>query len=426
MIKNKNIFLFLGFVFFTSFFSYFLIYKKKYVSKPIRSDAQGYYAYLPAFLIYQDFALQKIDLYQKELTSLVFPPIYYNLATGKYINKYAPGIAILILPFFLLAHLCSFVLGFPLTGYTLVYQHFSGIAGIFYLISGLFFLSKIYQAYFSKKALILTLTSLVFATNLFHYATFDSLMSHVYSFFLISVFLYQLLLWQKKPTKGNSIIIGLLIGLIFLVRNVNLVFGFLLLPFLKKNLKSGTALSLIKHLSLIFLSFLLVSLPQFLYWHYVSDKFLFFPYKGEGFNFFSPKISAVLFSPRKGLFFWTPIFSLGFLGIKGLKKKINRLFYSFLLILPIFLYLISSWHDWAFGASFGHRVFIDVYPIFGFFLCLGFEKLIKKIGLQKTFIFLTFFIVLNLTNMFKYWQRILPYDQVTLGIYLKNLFVLIK
>lgn len=428
MLKDKNLLVFLILTFLVCFLGYFLVYQKKYVNQPIRADAEGYYAYLPAFLIYQDFSLAKADFYQPQSKFLVYPAIYFNSSTNNYINKYPLGVALLVLPFFVLAHLVSGLAGLPLTGYTFLYQHFVGLAGIFYLALGLFFLAKLYRNFFSRKVVLLTLLSLVFATNLFHYATFDSLMSHVYSFSLISLFLYQVHLWQKNPTKAKSIIIGFLIGLIFLVRNINLAFVLILLPFVKKHRKYFPSIAF---------SFLIVCLPQLLYWYSVAGKFILFSYQSEGFNFYNPKILQVLFFPRKGLFFWAPIFLLGLLAIKDLKKRIGPLFSSFLFVLPLFLYLVSSWYDWAYGASFGNRVFIDTYPLLGFFLASFFEKALKKPEFRKVFYFqvsknklvyalLIFFVFLNLTNMFKYWQRILPYDQVSLEIYLKNLFIFLR
>ena len=110
----------------------------------------------------------------------------------------------------------------------------------------------------------------------------------------------------------------------------------------------------------------------------------------------------------------------------NLSKKIKYLPWLIVIIL-INVYLISAWHDWSFGASFGHRAFIDIYPALGLFLAAFFEKAWKNNLFKKIALFLlTIFIMINLTNMFKYWQRILPHDQTSLEIYLKNLFIFIK
>lgn len=413
MIKKRKLYIFFGLVIFCCLLGYFFVYKLKFNNRGIRSDGAGYYAYLPAFLIYKDFSLEKADFYQVDAKYLDYPAIYFSHFTQRYVNKYPIGVALLVLPFFSLAHLISSFSGLPMTGYTLIYQYFVRAAGPFYLIIGLYFLMKVYQSNFSLKTAMISLLSLVFATNLFHYAVNDNLMSHVFSFFLISTYLYLLFDWKRDVNWSKSFLVGLVLGLVFLVRNTNLIFAFALIPFVKRNLK---------YFSVIMLAFLIVCLSQFLYWKYSAGKYLLFSYQGEGFNFLNPQIYGVLFSPRKGLFFWSPIFLLGFLGVGNLKKKIGPLFYSFLFVILIFVFLAASWYDWAFGASFGHRAFIDLYPILGLFLAAGLEKLIKKIGFRKTAVILIFLIFLNLTNMIKYWQGILPHDHTTLEVYFKNLF----
>ena len=419
---HKKLVIFLSFILGLSLLAYFLVYQLKFVPQPLRADAAGYYAYLPAFLIYQDFDFKQFNLYLPDVHIFKSPAIYYLTSTGKYINKYPLGTAFLMAPFFLLAHLVSLLLSLPLTGYSWFYQYFVGLAGVFYLILGLFFLAKVYKRYFSPTIVLLILSSLVFSTNLFHYASFDSLMSHVFSFALISILLYLITKKEKVLDSKRGVLIGIILGLIFLVRNINLIFGLLALPLVKQCFQKRK----IRNFFLIIFSFLIVSFPQFCYWHYAADRWLFFSYKGEGFNFLNPQIFKTLFSVRKGLFFWAPIFLLSFLGIKQLKQRSKVLFFPLLVVILLFIYLTSSWHDWAYGASFGHRAFIDLYPLLGLFLGAGLEKLAKRFNFKNVCIFLIFLIVLNLTNMLKYWQRILPYDQVSLEIYLKNLFKFIR
>lgn len=416
--KNNHFLLFLTFIFFISLLGYLIVYKFKITTKPIRADAEGYYAYLPAMLIYKDPGMILTSIYQPDALSFSSPPIYQNLNTNRNIDKYPLGVAILLLPFFIIAHFLSFIISSPLDGYAPLYQYIVGSAGIFYLLIGLYYLKKLYQHFFNFKTIIITLTLLLFATNLYHYATFDSLMSHVFTFTLLSVFLYKLINWSKQPTLKNSLVLGGIWGLLILIRNTNIIFGLLLLPCFKKHLKYSL---------LIMLTALLISLPQLIYWRYVSGSFIIFSYKGESFNFLNPNFYGVLLSPRKGLFFWTPIWLLGFWGIKTLSKKIKPLFLSLIAIVILSVWINASWYDWAMGASFGNRTLIDIYPILGLFLATLVETIWTNPKIRKpTIIFFLLLILINLTNMIKYWQRILPYDQVTLKLYINNLFKIIK
>ena len=84
-----------------SLYSYFYLYNAGNLHKSfqVRSDGEGYYMYLPAYIIHRDFSLQKMkDLVDSGIEGLS------QQANGRYINKYAIGEAIMIMPFFLLAH----------------------------------------------------------------------------------------------------------------------------------------------------------------------------------------------------------------------------------------------------------------------------------------------------------------------------------
>ena len=49
---------------------------------------------------------------------------------------------------------------------------------------------------------------MTFGTNLFHYGVYDSVFSHVYSFFLIAVLLTLVDAWWAEPTLGRSVWLG--------------------------------------------------------------------------------------------------------------------------------------------------------------------------------------------------------------------------
>ncbi|MFC1711801.1 hypothetical protein ACFLZ1_04425 [Patescibacteria group bacterium] len=413
--KDKNIVYFLIFTLIFCLSSFIYIFFGGIKQKAITSDAQGYYAYLPAFLIYKDYDMDKSDIYHPESGSLEFPAIYLNPNTGKHMSKYPIGVSVLLLPFFILAHILALVFNFPQTGFSLIYQYVVGLAGLFYLNMGLVFLYKAYNFYYSKKATLVTLFSLVFATNLLHYATFESLMSHVFSLFLISVFLFMLKKWHKQNSVKNSILLGILVGLIFLVRNLNILVLFLLLGYInKKN---------VKRITYIVVSFLIIILPQLIYWKFAAGQPLLYSYAGEGFNFLDPRVKGFLLSYRRGLLFWSPIFVLLVFGLKGLKQKLGNFSYAIFLFLGIFVFITSSWKEWAYGSGFGNRALIDIYPILGIILANFFEKLNSNLRLRQAgYILVVLFIVLNLTNMIKYWHGVLPPDHVTLELYLKNIY----
>lgn len=413
------------FVFLVSIFIYFYIFTKPISrNNPIHSDGEGYYAYLPAILLEREISVINPSRYETTRKVLQFPAFNLWEKTDKYLNKYPMGVAILLLPGFLLATIVSFITGFPLDGYNIVYQHFAGISASVYLALGVLFLFKVYSKYFSRNISYLTILTLIFATNLLHYSTYDSTFSHVFGFFVISTSLYLIQKWYQKADLINSAVLGFFFGLSFLVRNTHIVLFlifFLYGIYSKKSLFKNFNLLLNRKIQLLWLilAFSITIFPQFMYYYSVTGSLYVFSYVEEGFNWFSPAWYGVLFSPRKGFFFWAPVFFLMCFSVFQI-KKIRKWVLAALIVITIETYLIASWHQWWYGDSFGHRGFIDIYPVLGIFLGASLSFLLKKRVVKYfTLVSLGLFIVLNLFLMTKYWVGVLPRDHTTIDTYLK-------
>lgn len=104
---------------------------------PIRADALGYYAYLPAAFIYRNISMEKMikvhvgsdkSFYTKAESWSWFGISRYP-ETGKYLDKYPLGAALMMVPFFLLAHGLTLGLGQPADGFSLLYQSLVSMGG---------------------------------------------------------------------------------------------------------------------------------------------------------------------------------------------------------------------------------------------------------------------------------------------------------
>ena len=120
--------------------------------------------------------------------------VYKYENTGNYLDKYPVGVAVMALPFFLVAHAGTLILslhsGVAPNGYTdPLYHAAQAFSGLFYGLLGLVILKKLLDKYFSAKVVYLTIILITFGTNLFHYFTYDAVFSHAYSFFLFTLFL---------------------------------------------------------------------------------------------------------------------------------------------------------------------------------------------------------------------------------------------
>jgi len=156
----------------------------------IRSDGVGYYLYLPAIFIEHDISLQKVaDIhFDGQIPEWTGAWLYKD--TQKYLIKYPIGEALLMSPFFFSAMIISYLTGAPIDGFSFYFQCAGAFSGFFYTLVGLAILWRVLQIYFSQNTILLALSGLFFGTNLFHYATYDSIFSHGYSFFLFSAFIF--------------------------------------------------------------------------------------------------------------------------------------------------------------------------------------------------------------------------------------------
>ena len=350
--------------------------------KVIQWDIKNYYAYLPAVFIYGDHSLE-FTKEDPEFFGDKFWPI--TTLTGWLVIITSMGLSMLYLPFFLMGHLAAWLTGAEMNGFSPPYAFFLVISSLFYVLLGLFALRKVLLRYFSDGITALTLLAIFFATNLFFYTAHEGPMSHAYNFALFAFFILLTIQWYEKPVLKNSLLLGLLAGLISLVRPTNII---ILLFFVLYNVKSiGELKQRIIFLSgkyklilIMAVAALLVWMPQMLYWNSVSGQWFYYSYKEEeGFFFGNPQIIRGLFSYRKGWLLYTPIMVLALSGIALLWKHRRAFFWPTLIFTIINIYLVLSWWTWWYGGGFGQRAFIESYAL----LAIPFATLLHAAGNWK-------------------------------------------
>jgi hypothetical protein len=402
-------------------FSTALIYGNRWAWPPIRSDGVGYYAYLPALVIYHDPSMESLFNLPPEKLKGYQPlgpwtGINRYEKTGLYFDKYTMGVALLMLPFFLAAHGLSWVCSLGQGGFGLPYQWASVASALFYLVAGIAFLYGFLRNYFSPAVVFFTLAVHIFGTGLFHYATYDGSFSHVYSFFLVSVYLFLLVRYRERWIAG-SVLCGAVLGLIFLTRQPNVLFGLFFALFgvsrvsdLRRTLSDK---QWHKRMVLFTIVFFITVFPQLCYWKYTTGQWFLYSYLGERFDWGSPHILDVLFSVRKGLFFWYPALlasTAGFFFMRAAKPDLLGGIVSFV---PLNLYIIASWPCWWYGGSLGQRSFVDSVPVF----CIGLASLLAAISSRGMRLAVTVFLIgataLTIVYMVLYWLGIISIDAMT-------------
>jgi hypothetical protein len=364
--KRKYIFLFIG-LFLIVLTQRFLNERQNGLINSVSSDGLGYYCYLPAAIIYQDFTYSFYDKKENEISPFYKP--YLNSYKDKVLNKYYCGTSICLLPFFVSGVVISSIAGTQINGYTDTFLMLVSIASILYYLLSVFLLSKVGKFFsVSEKISLITCLVFFFGTNLFHYVIQEPSMSHVYSFFAVSLFLYCFMKLVQTTNNKNILMVGLAISLVALIRPVNIL-AILFTPFFFDNLRDyyfflKTLIS--KHYKGLLLLFVVIGfaiLLQFTFYYLQTGDFYIVSYPGETFNFRSPELFNVLFSYRKGLFIYTPLLLAVVLFILFSKKSWYKKL-VFLIPFFIFLYVTASWWCWWYGEGFSIRPIVDFLPFF--------------------------------------------------------------
>lgn len=340
------------------------------------ADGRGYYAYLPAVFIYQDLNFGFFEASEEKCDNYGGAYSYLAYANDKRINKYFVGVAVMQTPFFLMAHAASHIFGEPTDGFDMLYFKFIHIGAWFYLILGLYFISRfLLKLNINPKAIALTLVVITFGTNLFHYAVHEAGMSHVPSFALFSIFIYLTHLYFESHRKWLVVLILAVLGLIILVRPINGIIIFSI-PFIAgswSSLKLGfiQIFRNYKQLILGILAMVAVISIQLIIYKISTGKFYNYSYGGEKMDFTKFNLLKFLFSYKKGLFLYTPVYLLSLFGYLAVVKHDKFRFYFGFGFTLFVLYIISSWWNWWYGGSFSSRPMVEFLPFFAFPLAFG-------------------------------------------------------
>ena len=376
-------------------------------------DVLGYYLHLPAFFIYHDHGLNDLTWIYKLMDQYHFTGSLYQLSTGPAGNPiffFLMGMSFFYLPFFLLGHLLASLTGYPMDGFSLPYQYTLAIGVIIYTVIGLVYLRKILLEFFNDRITAITLIIIVLGTNYLHFMTVKNLETANILFLMVALITWNTIQWHKTYRSKNLIALGVFTILIALAKPSEVLV--VLIPIFWGVYNKDTFISKFrlfwekrKQVIMAIIAGLLVALPQIIYWYSETGKILYDSYKnpGVGLDLASPHIMNVLFSFKKGWFIYTPVMIFSIIGFIHLYRKNKSVFAPVLIYSVVAFYLLASWTEWWYGASYSIRPMITLYPLLaiplGYFLdAIRSKKIILKTGI---YLLITFFILLNL---FQTWQ----------------------
>jgi hypothetical protein len=371
------------------------------------SDSEGYYLYLPAVFLYGSF---------ENLPVRTTAEYQFYEGTNKIATRFTCGVAVLMSPFWAIAHVYKTKIRgkTAIEPYAVEYGVAALIGSCFYLSLGLFFLFKTLNRYFKHpKTSLFTVLVILFGTNLLYYAVKRPAMSHVYSFFIISLLLWLIPKFWEDPSLYKlknrlfklNLAIGLLLGLLVLIRPTHLVLMPLFLFFDSTTISALKTrfLWLIKNPFKWFLIPLIMTIcwvPQFVYWHYLTGKYLFYSYGNQSFTYLSaPRIFSVFFDICNGFLVYSPAMLFALIGLIQLSKNnaLNARLITF--IFCTITYICASWWCWWFGQSYGYRAFIDFYPLLAIGLAFYIDNCLKSPSKASKYAHLALFIVCIFVNI---------------------------
>jgi hypothetical protein len=337
------------------------------------------------------------------------------------------GMAILYSPFFFMGHLLAGFTGFARDGFSQPYQTAILCAGIFYSITGYYFLRKILLHYFSDLVTGITLCMLYFGTNYFMHCSFvgTNAMSHNYLFTLYAILIWLTIQWHKNFSLKTLVLLAIVSGLTIAARPSEMVCLFVPLLW-----GIGSTYSIKEKLWLFckqyrdqtiafFVILFVIGMPQLLYWKIITGKFLFNSYgdnAGEGFEFAHPFIFEVLLSFRKGWLIYTPLMIFALLGLILMVKKRKEFSYPVLVYFVINFYIVASWSCWWYAESFGQRALIQSYALMSIPLAFFVSTIIEnknQVLRRCLFILFSLFIILNVFQTWQYLNGVIHSSRMT-------------
>lgn len=396
-----------------------LNWSQKYIRSVIKSDAKGYYAWLPAIFIYKDLNFGFFDKIEKEKYQDKFLLYdYRTMANGKVIDKYFCGTALAQLPFFIGAHIISKITGQDMDGYSSPYAVSVTLAALFYLLVSLIFLRKILLLYNVRDGVIaMILPAIVFGTNIFYYTTSEPGMSHIYSLAFFTIFIWSGKKYFGHPDFLHLITMMITLGIITLIRPVNIIL-IAAIPFLAS---SGEALwngfrylyARPYRIPVCLLIFLVFVSPQIIIYKISTGLFFVYSYGGETFNLLHPHIADFLFSYKKGLFLYSPLILLFLLAGGYFFWKKNRYsFYTFFGFLLITVLILSSWWNWWYGGSFSSRVFMEFLPFVAIAGGTALEYMLPSVKKIYTY-FIVILVIICQIQIFQYRYYYIHWSEMT-------------
>jgi hypothetical protein len=389
-------------------------------SPPIRSDGIGYYAWTNA-IIHWDFDFCQWSAQLSPVGALSAQnPAHPNRCE----NKYPPGLALLRLPVMGPVAAIAGTSTAAALNVSTAEEKASQWLSVLALLTTLTLIGAALDTVGVQWwARDVTLLAACFGTGLFHYATYDSSFTHVYSAALFSALLLIGLRAGRRRQRPNWLATFSLTLFISLIRDPDiavlavlvaawLVWQVLPLP------RPERLREAIKVLAPVVGAVVLVGAFQLLYTRWSSGGWSASTYGQESFSLGQLAELKVLFASNHGLFSWYPALFV-MLAVALCCRRSRMWGLTALASVLVLTVIYGSWHEWALGGAMGQRGFVDIVPLIAFAGGIGLPNL--SLRWRRLAVALAAVCTLvTIELMAGYWNGTMPFGGDTAHQYIEN------
>ena len=327
-------------------------------------DAVYHFCHLHTLVVDRDLdPTNEIAHYQQARSSYTGLPKIGNAppldpVTGRAIDKYPIGTALMLLPAYAGVYVSSLALsaaGIPadITGYGWTYQLAAGWLTAAYAALGLLAMIRVCQSGdVAEDVAVAAAATIALATPWLFYVTLEPLFAHALSATVVALLIRAWLVARSQDRAGWWVATGVIGGLAAIIRYQDALF--LIVPALDALLhvrRRGLALPALA------IGAVAGASPQLAANVALFGSPFHTGYAAEGFTHLSsPWLLFTLFSSKVGLLRWSPIVALALIGLAVGTRRGWIVARLGLVAVAAQWYLVSSWYFVSQGHTFGNRM----------------------------------------------------------------------
>jgi hypothetical protein len=395
----------------------------------VRGDGVGYYAFARSILIEHrlDFTRDWLEANSSFRMGRVDADGHVRAgeftATEHVNNHFSVGPAILWSPFLIPTHaiviLYDHIGGHvPADGFSKPYRVAMALGTALYGFLAVLISFGLARKYIPEHWAFLASLGIWFGTSLPVYMYFNPSWSHAHSAFAVALFVWYWFRTRGSRSWAQWVILGALGGLMMNVYYMNSVL--LMLPLLESlagyrmALRGGlgkSAARLLLQNTAFAVTVLAAFAPTLITKKIIYGGYFSFGYSERWF-WGSPAFFKVCFSADHGLFSWTPIVILAFIGLFILRKYDRGLALYSIAVFFAYVYGMGCYENWHGISSYGSRFFVSLTSLFILGLAAFFDWCARVWQEQRARIFAwsaTAALVLwNLGLIFQWGMHLIP------------------